>query len=199
MYIIGLTGGIACGKSAIADLFKKFDVKTFDVDRITHKLLQCGGELYNDYVQHFGKIIVGDNRHLDKRVIADIIFNNESERLWVNSIAHPVILNRTRDFLVECAENGEKLVVLEIPLLFEAGWEFLVDEIWAVCVSPSKQHWRLMQRDCLTWKQADAKINAQMSAEEIAARADFVIYNNKPSSKVRKSVVKRIKKILSDL
>ena len=102
MYIIGLTGGIACGKSAVANIFRRYGAKTFDVDKVTHNLLQCDGELYNDYVKHFGDIILDEEKQLNRKIISDIIFNNETERLWVNSVAHPVILNRTRDFLVEC-------------------------------------------------------------------------------------------------
>lgn len=179
MYIIGLTGGIACGKSAVASELAKLGAKTFDVDKETHKLLQCGGELYSDYVRHFGSIVVDDYGELNRKLIADIIFNNEAERLWINSVAHPVLLNRTRDFLVECAEKGVDLVILEIPLLFEAGWEFLVDEIWAVYINRSKQIWRLTQRDNITRQEAEIRVNAQMSAAEIAARADAVINNKR--------------------
>ena len=199
MYIIGLTGGIACGKSSVANIFRRYGAKTFDVDKVTHNLLQCGGELYNDYVKHFGDIILDEEGQINRKIIADIIFTDEDERLWVNSVAHPVILNRTRDFLVECMENGESLVVLEIPLLFEAGWEFLVDEIWAVYINIGKQRWRLRQRDGLTRVQAEIKINAQMSAKEIADRADVVINNSKPGPKVRKQINKLIEKLLHTL
>ena len=199
MYIIGLTGGIACGKSAVASVFEKYGAKTFDVDKITHDLLKCGGELYNDYVKHFGDIVLDEENQLNRKIIADIIFSDESERLWVNSVAHPVILNRTRDFLVECMERGEKLVVLEIPLLFEAGWEFLVDEIWAVYTCRATQRWRLMQRDGLTRDQAEIKMNAQMSAREIANRADVVINTKFTGAKVRNKVSGMILKILPNL
>lgn len=197
MYIIGLTGGIACGKSSIAETFRRLGAVTFDIDKETHKLLQCGGELYNIYVRHFRRRILKENGEINKALIAGIIFNNYKERQWINSVAHPILLNRTRDFLVDCSEKGVKLVVLEIPLLFEAGWEFLVDEIWAVYVNRKKQFWRLMQRDGITWDEAAMKINAQMSATEIAARADVAINNNKPNSKVRKKIVPLIKKLLS--
>lgn len=195
MYIIGLTGGIACGKSAVASTLERLGAKTFDVDKITHELLQRGGELYLDYVRHFGEIVIDEYGELDRKLIADIIFNNEPERLWVNSVAHPVILNRTRDFLVECAENGVELVVLEIPLLFEAGWEFLVDEIWAVYLNKSRQVWRLTQRDKITRQEAEMRINAQMPVDEIAARADVAINNKKNS---HKNIMAAVRARLSD-
>ena len=101
--------------------------------------------------------------------------------------------------MVECANNGEFLVVLEIPLLFEVGWEFLVDEVWAVYVSRSKQMWRLMQRDKVDWEDAELRINAQMSSEEIASRADVVI-NNKYSGnykQMRSQVLRNVRQRLS--
>ena len=199
MYIIGLTGGIACGKSSIAELLQKLGAKTFDIDKVTHDLLKPGGELYDIYVRHFRRRILKENGEINRGLIAGIIFNNYKERQWINSVAHPILLNRTRDFLVECANNGEMLVVLEIPLLFEAGWEFLVDEVWAVYVNRSKQMWRLMQRDKIDWEDAESKINAQMSAEEIAARADVVIYNkhNGNYKKIRSQVLYTVRQRLS--
>lgn len=179
MFIIGLTGGIACGKSAVADEFRNYGAVTLDIDTITHQLLKPGGELFSTYVQHFGEKIVNENGRLDRKAVGEIIFNDIEERQWINSVAHPVILNRVRDFLVECFNRGEALVILEIPLLFEVGWEFLVDETWAVYVTKEKQFWRLMQRDGVTREQAEVRINAQMSPKEIANRADVVINNTK--------------------
>ena len=179
MFIIGLTGGIACGKSAVADEFRNYGAVTLDIDTITHQLLKPGGELFSTYVQHFGEGIINEEGKLDRKAVGEIIFNDIEERQWINSVAHPVILNRVRDFLVNCSNRGEALVILEIPLLFEVGWEFLVDETWAVYVTKEKQFWRLMQRDGVTREQAEVRINAQMSPKKIAKRADVVIDNNK--------------------
>ena len=136
-----------------------------------------GGELFEIYVRHFGKKIVTADGQLDKKLIGEIIFNNPDERAWINSVSHPILLNRTRDFLVDCLESGTRLVVLEVPLLFEAGWEILCDEVWAVRVRRKVQIARLMARDKLTEAQALARINSQMSTDEICSRADFVITN----------------------
>ena len=106
MFIIGLTGGIACGKSAIAYELKKLGAITFDVDEETHKLLQPDGELFKIYVRHFGKQIIREDGTLDKKIVGEIIFHDEKERLWINSVAHPILLNRTRQFLVDCSERG---------------------------------------------------------------------------------------------
>ena len=125
---------------------------------------------------------------LNKKIIGEIIFNHPDERAWINSVAHPVLLNAARDFLEKCAAEGVEIAVIEVPLLFEAGWEFLFDEIWAVYVGRAKQMWRLIQRDKLTQQQANARLNSQMSPEEICARADVVINNKKSISKTRRQV-----------
>lgn len=188
MFIIGLTGGIACGKSAVSDELRRFGAITFDIDRETYKLLQPDGELFKIYVQHFGEQVINDDGCLNKKLIGEIIFHDEDERQWINSVAHPILLNRTRDFLVRCAESGVELVVLEIPLLFEAGWEFLVDEVWAVYVQKNLQIYRLVERDKITPAQAVARINAQMSQSELRHRADFAIYNKGDRTKLQKKI-----------
>ena len=194
MHIIGLTGAIACGKSSIADELRNFGAKTLDIDKVTKELLQYGGSLYSSYVQRYGNIVVNEDGQLNKKLIADIIFNNESERLWVNSVAHPMLLNRARDFLTQCADDGEFLAVLEVPLLFEAGWDNLVDEVWAVHIPRKMQIKRLMARDGITRQEAEARISAQMSADEIAARADVVIDNSQLKIKIRKQILNLMRK-----
>ena len=177
MYIIGLTGGIACGKSAVAWRLRKAGATTFDVDILTRWLSLPGGALFELYVRHFGQSVVRADGQLNKKLIGEIIFKNPVERAWMNSATHPLLLNFTRDFLVECCEAGTPWVVLEVPLLFEAGWEILCDEVWAVRVRRRTQINRLMARDNLTKAQALARIDSQMSVNEICSRADVVIKN----------------------
>ena len=189
MYINGLTGGIACGKSAIAETLRRhFGAVTLDIDKVTHQLLQPGGTLFELYMRHFGKQIVTAAGKLNRKLIGEIIFNNPAERDWINSVAHPILLQRARDFLVDCSQVGAGLVVLEVPLLFEAGWEPLFDEIWAAYTLPQYQLERLMRRDKLTEEQALARIKAQMPVEEICARADVTIRNVGGYNKVKRQV-----------
>ncbi|MCR5833080.1 MAG: dephospho-CoA kinase [Selenomonadaceae bacterium] len=179
MLIIGLTGGIACGKSAVSDTLKRhFNAVILDIDKITQWLLQPNGELFKIYVKHFGERVVSGSGNLNKKLIGEIIFNDDSERQWINSVSHPILLNRARDFLVECNDVGTNIVVMEVPLLFEVGWENLFDRIWAVYVPQKIQIKRLMCRDKLTYAQALKRISAQMSTKEICNRADVVIENN---------------------
>lgn len=188
MFILGLTGGIACGKSAVSDELQRLGATALDVDEITFELLLPFGELFGVYVQHFGGYIVGEDGFLNKRLIGEIIFNHPDERAWINSVAHPIILNRVRDYLEQCQAEGHEFVVVEVPLLFEVGWKFLFDETWAVAVKPSQQIWRLIQRDKLSYQQAIARIKAQMPIAEICRRADVVISNRKNYSYIRRQI-----------
>ena len=194
MYIIGLTGGISCGKSSVSESLRRYyKAVTLDIDEVTHWLYAPGGELFEIYIRHFGKSVVTDTGLLDKKLIGEIIFNNPAERKWINSIAHPILLNHARQFLVDCCESGAGLVVLEVPLLFEAGWEHLFDEIWAVYTKRQLQIKRLMSRDKLTKEQALARINAQMTREEICSRADVVIRNVKGYVETRGQIIAAIR------
>lgn len=189
MYIIGLTGGIACGKSAVAETLRRyFGAVTLDIDLVTHCLLQPGGALFELYARHFGSQIVTAEGTLNRKLIGEIIFNHPAERDWINSVAHPILLQRARDFLVDCSQVGAGLVVLEVPLLFQAGWEPLFDEIWTAYTLPQYQLERLMRRDKLTEQQALARIKAQMSVEEICNRADVTIRNIGGYNKIKRQV-----------
>ena len=189
MYIIGLTGGISCGKSAVAETLRRyFNAITLDIDKITRWLTEPGGVLFEIYVRHFGERIITDTGELDRKIIGEIIFNNPDERKWINSVAHPILLNYVRDFLVECSQVGAGLVVVEVPLLFEVGWENLFDETWAVYTPLNFQIERLMARDKLTEQQALARIKAQMPVEELCARADVKIRNVGGYKKIRQRV-----------
>ena len=190
MFIIGLTGGISCGKSAVADELKKYGAITFDVDEETGKLLQPGEEFFNDYVKHFGEQVIYENGQIDRKIVREIIFHDEDERQWINSVTHPILLNRTRQFLVDCQERGESLAVLEVPLLFEAGWENLVDEVWAVYLPRELQLQRLIRRDKITPEQAIARITSQMPVKEICRRADVVIKNQTSFADLQKQILK---------
>lgn len=194
MYIIGLTGGISCGKSAVAYNLRRFHhATTLDIDQVTHWLLKPGGELFDAYVRHFGNGVVQNNGELNRRFIGEIIFKQPDEREWINSVSHPILLNKARDFLVDCSDAGAKLVVLEVPLLFEAGWQSMFDEIWAVFIPRHIQIERLMARDKLTEQQALRRIKAQMPVKEICRRADVTIKNLGNYHEMRRKVKKAIR------
>lgn len=178
MHIIGLTGGIACGKSSVARILEYYGAETIDIDVLAHDLSKPGEKLFNAYVSHFGKKILQTDGTLDRRAIGEIIFNDENERRWINETSHPILHTALIESMEDFFLQGTRLLVLEIPLLFEAGWEDLADENWVVILMRKFQIKRLMRRDNLKRGQAIARIASQMSEAERIARADVVIDNS---------------------
>ncbi len=181
MIILALTGSIASGKSSVAFFLRKFfNAKTLDIDSVTHKLLEPGNILYNLYLHHFGEKILSQDAQLDRRKVADIIFANKNERLWINSVAHPILLDKARNFLLDCQNNSVPFVVLEVPLLFDAGWQSLFDQIWCVYIPYFVQIQRLMARDRLSYPQALRRIQSQLSTKRLIRKSHVAIRNFGP-------------------
>lgn len=178
MYIIGLTGGIACGKSTVARLLKKRGARGIDADALTHTLLQPRQALYRLYVAHFGAEILTAGGTIDRRALGARLFARPEERAWVDTHAHPVIRAAAEKRLAALKREGARLVVLDVPLLFEAGWDTLADEIWVASLPEELEVARLMERSSLTEAEARVRIAAQMPLAEKARRADFVLDNS---------------------
>ncbi len=193
MHIIGLTGGIACGKSSVSDILAFYGATVIDIDQIAHKLSEPDEKIFNAYISHFGERILSEDGTLDRRSIADIIYNDPNERAWINETSHPILHTALIEEIEICFDYGVNFLVLEIPLLFEAGWEDLSDENWVVILKRQLQIKRLMRRDKLSRDEAKLRIDAQMSQEDRIARADVVINN----SEMREVTRDRIAALLS--
>ena len=185
MYIIAVTGGIACGKTVVSREIQKFGAEIISADAIAHELSEPGQPIYDAYVRHFGSSILDEQERLDRRMIAGIVFNDLEERKWIDQTTHPLLLNRVRDKLVEVQSRGVPIAVLDIPLLFEAGWQHLADEVWVVWLSKARQFRRLMYRNRLSPFEAAARINSQMDVNRKRALADFVINNSRPRPELK--------------
>ncbi|MBQ6297587.1 MAG: dephospho-CoA kinase [Selenomonadaceae bacterium] len=178
MIILGLTGSIASGKSSVAFTLRKyFNAKTLDIDDVTHQLIAPNQILYNLYLHHFGNHILNDDHSINKKKVADIIFNDKSQRQWINSVAHPILLDHARNFLVDCQAAQIPFVALEVPLLFDAGWQNLFDQIWCVYVPFDIQMQRLMARDQLTYLQARRRIKSQYPVKRLIKKSHVAIRN----------------------
>ena len=184
IYIVGLTGGIASGKSEAAKFLENLGAHCIDADAISHFLTGEGGPLLTDIRAVFGDAVFCKDGMLDRRALAEIVFNNEEARRMLDGITHPSIQKAMLDEVEDAEENGEKLVFLNVPLLFETGMDALCDETWLINTDPDLQLSRLMQRDDLDEMQALSRVRSQMSAEEKQERADLVIDNNKNLEKM---------------
>ena len=175
--IIGITGGIASGKSTVTNFLRQKGFQVVDADAVVHQLQKPGGRLFEALVQHFGQEIILENGELNRPLLASLIFSNTEEREWSKQIQGEIIreeLARLRDQLAQT----ESIFFMDIPLLFEQDYSAWFDETWLVYVEPDVQMERLMKRDQLSKDLAISRLSAQWSLEEKKGLASQVIDNN---------------------
>ena len=175
--IIGITGGIASGKSTVTNFLRQKGFQVVDADAVVHQLQKPGGRLFKALVQHFGQEIILENGELNRPLLASLIFSNPEEREWSKQIQGEIIreeLARLRDQLAQT----EEIFFMDIPLLFEQDYSAWFDETWLVYVEPDVQMERLMKRDQLSKDLAISRLSAQWSLEEKKGLASQVIDNN---------------------
>ena len=176
--VIGLTGGIASGKSTVAQMFKEFNIPVVDADVIAREVVEQGKPAYNKIVEAFGTEVLQQDGELDRPKLGSIVFYNEETRLQLNKIVHPAVreeMNTQKEMYIK---KGVQAIVLDIPLLFESKLTSLVDRVLVVAVTPNTQLNRLMKRNNFSEKEATARIQSQMPLEEKVKNADEVINND---------------------
>ncbi len=180
---IGLTGGIATGKSSVGHFLSEvYSFPSLDADLFAHKALAPGTSCTNKVIDRYGKEVVDSaapfQEVINRKALAKIIFADSQERLWLESLIHP--------FVVECLEDqlrknqDRPVVILTIPLLFETRLTYLCSEVWLVTCTPYQQLKRLINRDHLTEREATWRLNSQWSIEEKEKLSDFIIDNSGP-------------------
>lgn len=173
---IGLTGGIASGKSSVAALLKKRGCPVLDADLYAREALTPGTSASNAVVARYGKRVIKDGTsEIDRAGLASIVFNDPNERNWLEQLVHPIVQRRFDDALR--ALPDPPIVILMIPLLFEAGLEAWCSEIWVVRCTALQQKERLMARNNYTDTEATQRIAAQWPIDIKVQRADSVINN----------------------
>lgn len=178
MHVIGLTGGIASGKSTVTRFFRDHDIPVIDADLLGHRTYEPGTGTFKAVVAGFGDDLVAADGTIDRRVLGAKVFGKPDELKRLTDIVWPGIRKLASAELAEFETAGNSLVVLEAAVLFEAGWEDLADEIWVVVVEPELAVQRLANRNGLDPEAARARIASQLSNAERIARADVVIENN---------------------
>lgn len=183
--IIGLTGGIATGKSTVANyLATAYNLPIFDADIYARDAVSVGSPILQAIARRYGEQILLTDNSLNRVKLGEIIFNQQAERKWVEDLIHPYVRDRLLSVITEAISTG----LFVIPLLLEAQMTDLVTEIWVVSCGEQQQLTRLMQRNHLTLAQAQARINSQMPLEEKAARADIVLDNNSTKDALLKQI-----------
>jgi len=196
MYRIGLTGGIASGKSVVSEMLASMGAVVIDTDAIAREVVLPGRLALEKIVEHFGKSALLPDGSLNRRYIGNIIFSDQAERGWLENLLHPLIRAEAEEAVNQAAANGHKIVVLDVPLLFESGWNKNVDECWSVIVSEATQKVRLASRDNLSCIEIEARIKSQMPLHLKANQADVIIDNNGALEETRQQVKASWEKVL---
>ena len=175
--IIGITGGIASGKSTVTNFLRKQGFQVVDADAVVHQLQKPGGRLFKALVQHFGQEIILENGELNRPLLASLIFSNTEEQEWSKQIQGEIIREELASLRDKLAQT-ESIFFMDIPLLFEQDYSSWFNETWLVYVEPDVQMDRLMKRDQLSKDLAISRLSAQWSLEEKKGLASQVIDNN---------------------
>ncbi|MCL1630599.1 dephospho-CoA kinase [Sporolactobacillus sp. CPB3-1] len=178
MMKIGLTGGIASGKSTVSQWLKAHGYKVLDADQISREVVAPGQPALSQIAEQFGRLMILPTGELNRRLLASVVFQDSEKLKKLNALLHPLIRARMLQQLDLLVQKGIKTVFLDIPLLFESGLDRWTDRIIVVAVSEENQLKRLMERNQLTEQQARARIASQMPLSDKVKRADAVIDNN---------------------
>lgn len=188
--VIGLTGGIATGKSTVSRLFRELGVPIVDADQLARQVVTKGSEALQELVDFLGEEILQPDGRLDRSRLGEIIFADPEIRQKVDEIMHPRVFVQMQEATQKALASAQTpIVILDVPLLFESGYTLrLADDTVVVYARPSVQRARLMARNNMDATEADRRIASQMALEEKLRRADYVIDNSGPLYKTKKQV-----------
>ena len=175
--IIGITGGIASGKSTVTEFLRQKGFQVVDADAVVHQLQKPGGRLYQVLVEHFGEKILLENGELNRPLLASLIFSNPEEQEWSKRTQGEIIREELAALRNQFART-EALFFMDIPLLFEQNYASWFDETWLVYVNRDVQLERLMKRDQISKEAAESRLNSQWPLERKISLASHSLNNN---------------------
>ena len=175
--IIGITGGIASGKSTVTEFLRQKGFQVVDADAVVHQLQKPSGRLYQVLVEHFGVKILLENGELNRPLLASLIFSNPEEQEWSKSTQGEIIREELAALRNKLAQT-EALFFMDIPLLFEQNYESWFDETWLVYVNRDVQLERLMKRDQISREAAESRLNSQWPLKRKISLASHSLDNN---------------------
>lgn len=188
MIAIGLTGGIASGKSLVSAMLAEKGVPVIEADKVGHQTYRRGTEAYRGLVEAFGTEVAVPDGEIDRRALGARVFGDPQARRRLEAIVWPAMRRMMAERLAELREQGRPVAVLEAAVLVEADWTPLVDEVWVVTVPEEVARERLVRRNGLTSEEATARIRAQLSNQERVQHADVVIDNGGSLEALRQQV-----------
>jgi dephospho-CoA kinase len=179
MLVVGLTGGIASGKSTVLRMLKEMGARVIDLDALAREVVEPGRPAWEDIVRHFGKGVVRADGTLDRAALGRIVFNDAKERRILEGFVHPRVWEENERLMKEIrGEDPHAIVVVDVPLLMELGLQERWEAVIVVYIPREMQLERLMRRDGCSREEAEARLGAQMPIEEKVPLAHFVIDNS---------------------
>jgi dephospho-CoA kinase len=188
MKIVGLTGGIASGKTMVSDYLLSLGAPVVDADVISRRLTEPGQPALLAIAAVFGEEYLDENRRLKRKELGRLIFGDKTSRLKLNQILHPLIREAVNQELARYEKAGFPAVVLSAPLLLEGGMDRTTDEVWLVALEPEEQLRRLMARDGIDGEEGRKRLAAQSSLADKLAKAHRIIDNNGSPEATRQRV-----------
>jgi dephospho-CoA kinase len=190
MLIVGLTGGMCCGKTTVSSMFSELGCLIIDADLISRKLVEPGEPAYKRIIKFFGKEILNKDKSLDRKALGAIIFADRAKRKVLNSILHPSIIKEEERLIREAKERGKhRIAIVSAALMIEAGHFERFEKIVVVHCNRELQIERIMKREKVTRREAIQRIASQLSTREKKKYADYVINTSGPFTQTRKQVV----------
>lgn len=190
--VVGITGGIACGKSNVCNNIRDLGYKVLDCDKISYELSLKGNSLYKKIIEAFGNDYLLDSGEIDRRKLGKLIFNDIEKRKLLNSISHPLI---KEELIKQIKKLDDDIIFIEVPLLYESGFDDLCDYVICCYLDEKLQISRLMERDLIDRTYAINKINSQMSLLKKKLFADYIINTKGSFNDTKKQVEKIIQEI----
>ena len=185
--VLGITGGIATGKTAVSNILQEMGFDIIDMDIISREVIKLP-EIIKMLTKEFGTDIL-INGSIDRKKLRNAVFGSREKVDKIDSIMHPAIIKKSKEKIEELKDMKKKLIVVVIPLLFEVNLEYLADKILLVAASREKQTERIIKRDNTNRTDAENIINSQMPLDEKRKKSDYVIENNGNLSELRRKVL----------
>jgi dephospho-CoA kinase len=195
MLVVGLTGGMCCGKSTVSSMFEELDCYIIDADQISRKLVEPDAPAYKRIVKYFGSEILNKDRTLDRKKLGAIIFADPVKRKMLNSFLHPLIIREEERMVKEAAKGPYQITIVSAALMIEAKTYKRFETLIVVYCNRETQIDRIMKREHVTRKEALQRIGAQLSNQEKKKYADYVINTSGPFTQTRKQVVQVYQKL----
>lgn len=193
MLWIGLTGGLASGKSAVTQILRKQGVSVIDADEISHQALLPNQKTYEQIVSHFGAKILNTDQTIDRKKLGALVFAQTNERQFLESIVHPFVQAQVLKLKISAEQRGEKIAIYDVPLLFEKNLQDNFDRTLLISCSYQQQKQRLMKRNQFSESEAELRLAAQLPLQNKIQLADDEIKNEGSLEELEQKVLAWLK------